>query len=287
MSINSEGQPWPQTLTHEDLEWPSSEQRVLVPFHEAVNRAETGALGGSVAFGSDGELYLLHAVDSADVASSESVREQSELQLDVRDEFDVPVTDVVEEFSPDVLDSFVDAYSITTAVIDEDQDVFTSRDGSARTKRCHTLVGTGMDAFESPSSILVPVASGPHSGLATKIAQSIARAYDCWIELFHVVPEDASQETETDARDLLAAYEHRLDDDVEVDRHVYEATDPADAIVEHSEYHSVTILGAPRKGKLRRFVFGSTVDDVKRNVGRGPVLTARRNGTGSALSRWL
>lgn len=284
MSINSEEQPWPQTLTHEDLEWPSSDQRVLVPFHEAVNLSETGSLGGSIAFGSEGELYLLHAVDG-DVDSIDQSRKISGLQLDIQEEFDVPVTNTVREYSPGVLDSVIESHSITTTVIDEDEEVFSSHARANGAKNCHTLVGTGMDAFEAPSSILVPVASGPHSGLATKIAQSIAKAYDCWLELFHVIPEDATEEAEDDAYGLLDAYEYRLDDDVEVDHHVYEATDPAEVIIEHSDYHSATIMGAPGKGKLRRFIFGSTTDDVTDNVDHGPVLTARRRTQNSAFSR--
>lgn len=286
MSINSDGQPWPQTLSHDDLEWPSSDQRVLVPFHEAVNLSETGALGGSIAFGADGELYLLHATDADDVDGIDASRERSGLKLDIQDEFDVPVTDCVREYSPGILDSAIESHSITTTVIDEDEEVYSESRASAA-KNCHTLVGTGMNSFDSPSSILVPVASGPHSGLATKIAQSIARAYDCWLELFHVVPENASQREKNDAKALLEAYEHRLDDDVEIDHLVYEAGESAEAIIEHSEYHSVTIMGAPQKGKLRRFIFGSTTDHVTDNVGHGPVLTARRRTQNSALSRWL
>jgi len=285
MSINSEEKPWPQTLAHDDLDWPTSDQRVLVPFHEAVNLPETSELGASIAFGSAGELYLLHAVDSDESDGSDAARELASVDLSVQETFGVPVTTTVREFSPGVLQSTIDAHSITTTVVDEDEESLSSNGGGP--KNCHTLVGTGMDAFDAPSSVLVPVASGPHSGLATKIAHSIARAYDCWLELFHVIPEGPSAEIQADANDLLEAYEYRLDDDVEVDHHVHEADDPAEAIIEHSEYHSVTVMGAPQKGKLRRFMFGSTTDDVTENVGRGPVLTARRKGAGSGLSRWF
>lgn len=289
MSVNSPDRPWPQTLAHEDLDWPADDQRVLVPFHEAVNLSETGFLGGSIAFGSDGDLYLLHTLDADAIERSEAVRKQSELELEVRDRFDVPVIDTVEDYSSGVLDSFVRSHSITTTVVDEEQERFFSRTRSreAVVRDSHTVVGSGMDQFDAPSSILVPVASGPHSGLATKVAQSIAEAYDCWLELFHVIPEDAPDEARADADRLLDAYEYRLDDDVDVDQHVYEAGDPADAIIEHSEYHSVTILGAPQKGKLRRFLFGSTTDEVTRNAEYGPVLTARRNVRESAFSRWV
>jgi nucleotide-binding universal stress UspA family protein len=285
MSINSEGKPWPQALAHDDLDWPASDQRVLAPFHEAVNLSETSELGASIAFGSDGELYLLHAVDPDEIDDSDTVRELAGADLSVQETFDVPVSTAVRECSRDVIDTAVDSHSITATVVDEDEKAFSSKAGTM--KNCHTVVGTGMDSFDAPSSILVPVASGPHSGLATKIAQSIARAYDCWLELFHVIPEDASAAVQADAHDLLEAYEYRLADDVKVDHHVHEATDPAEAIIEHSEYHSVTILGAPQKGKLRRFMFGSTTDDVTEKVGRGPVLTARRKGAGSRLSSWF
>ncbi|MFC7194261.1 universal stress protein [Halosimplex aquaticum] len=144
-----------------------------------------------------------------------------------------------------------------------------------------------MEAFESPSSILVPVARGPHSGLATRIAEAIARAYDCWMELFHVVPEDAPSEAERDADELLDAYQYRLDDDVDVDTHVLRASDPAEAIIEHSGYHSMTVLGAPEKGTLRRFLFGSTTDEVTQNTDAKPILTAHRNSADSFVSRWF
>jgi nucleotide-binding universal stress UspA family protein len=286
MSINSEGQPWPRALTHEELDWPTSDQRVLVPFHEAVNLSETGTLGGSVAFGASGELYLLHTVDPENVDGAAAARERAGLELEIREEFGVPVTTSVREYSRDVLDSFVDSRSITTTVVDEDEHVY-GGDASTAVKGCHTAVGTGMARFESPSSILVPVASGPHSGLATKIAQSIASAYDCWLELFHVIPEGASEDARDDARALLDAYEYRLEEDVEVDRHLYEEDDPAAAIIEHAEYHSLTVLGAPQKGKLRRFIFGSTTDRVRENVDHGPVLTAQREDVDSTFAQWL
>lgn len=289
MSINSAGKPWPQTLAHDDLEWPTDDQRVLVPFHEAVNLTETGLLGGSIAFGTGGELYLLHTVDPEAMPNRGAIREHSKLKLNVREEFDVPVIDTEREYSSGVLDSFVRSHSITTTVVDEAESSFFTHVGERErvAKDCHTVIGTGMNDFESPSSILVPVASGPHSGLATKVAQSIAKAYDCWMELFHVISEDASTEQADDASDLLDAYEYRLDDSVDIDHHVYRATDTADAIVEHSGYHSLTILGAPQKGKLRRFLFGSTTDEVKDNIDHGPVLTAYRNLSESKISRWL
>ena len=289
MSINSGDNPWPQVLSHPDLDWPTDEPRVLVPFHEAVNLTETGLLGASITFGTDGELYLLHAVDADDNEIPDRILDEAELKMEIRDRFPVPVHQTEQEYSPDLLDTFTSSNAITTTVVDREETSFFARDRDEKTvaKGCHTVVGTGMDTFESPSSILVPVAKGPHSGLASRIAEAIARSYDCWIELFHVIPEEASEHVEVDAEGLLEAYEYQLDDDVTVDHHVVRAAEPAEAIIEHSGYHNLTVLGAPEKGKLRRFLFGSTTDKVTENAKPGPVLTAHRNMDDSVISRWF
>lgn len=289
MSINSEDRPWPQVLDHDGVDWPADEQRVLVPFCEAANRTETSRLGASITFGSDGELYILHATGSNGLADAAELRHEAELELAVREEFPVPVTQFEDEYSTDLLDSFVESHSITATVVDREEEGFFARGRDERTvaSGCHTVVGTRMDAFESPSSILVPVAKGPHSGLATRIAEALARAADCWIELFHVVGEDATEREKADADALLDAYEHRLGDDLDVDHHVTEAAEPAGEIIEHAGYHDVTVLGAPEKGRLRRFLFGSTTDDVERDGESGPVLTVHRDTDESVLSRWL
>lgn len=289
MSINSDDRPWPQALGHEDLEWPAEEQRVLVPFREAVNEVETSLLGAGIAFGTDGDLYLLHAVDPDESLDASEIRRGAELKMDVQDEFGVPVVQAEKAYSSGLLDSFVDSRSITATVVDRAEEGLFSRgrDETTVAKGCHNIVGTRMDAFDSPASVLVPVAKGPHSGLATRVAEAIARAFDCWIELFHVVPEAATEREEADADRHLDACAYRLDDDVDVDYHVVRGSDPADEIIEHSQYHDVTVLGAPEKGKLRRFLFGYTTVDVKRDPETGPILTVHRNTDDSVLSRWL
>ncbi|WP_232686215.1 universal stress protein [Halobacterium zhouii] len=287
MSINSGDRPWPQVVGHEDLDWPADDQRILVPFCDAVNERETSLLGANITFGVDGELYLLYAPDSDGATSSDELRDEAEQKMEIRDRFSIPVTQTQLSYSRGLLDSFVDSHSITTTVVDRDETRFFSRgrDETTVAKGCHTVVGTRMDRFESPSSILVPVARGPHSGLATRIAEAIARAADCWIELFHVVPEDATEREEVDARNLLDAYDYRLDDGVDVDHHVVRASDPANEIIDHSGYHDMTIVGAPEKGKLRRFLFGSTTDEVRQDSESGPVLTVHRKTDESVLSR--
>ncbi|WP_336036525.1 universal stress protein [Halobacterium yunchengense] len=273
---------------HEGLAWPEDDPRVLVPFHEAINQMETSLLGASVASGSDGELYLLHAIGGGGTPNSDTLRDEAALRMRVREEFDVPVVQSEESYSSGVLQSLVESYGITTTIVDREQDGFFAR-GSDRPSAtdCHHVVGTRMDRFQSPSSVLVPVARGPHSGLATRVAAAVARAYDCRLELFHVVPEDASEDAVADADGLLDAYEYRLRDDVEVDHHVTRAPDAASGITEHSRYHDLTVVGAPEKGRLRRFLFGSTADEVTGDEASGPVLMAHRDTEEPVLSRWL
>lgn len=288
MSINSEDQPWPKTISHDDMDWPAADQRILVPFCDAVNETETSLLSASITVGTDGELYVLHTTDG-DGADSERIRDDAAVQMEVQDAFSVSVRQLEEPHSAGVLDSVVDDYSITATVVDRAETKFFSygRDEKTVAKGCHRIVGTRMDRFEQPSSILVPVAKGPHSGLAARIGAAIARAYDCWLELFHVLPEDAGESEAMDADKLLDAYESHLGDDVDADHHVITADDPADEIIEHSAYHDVTVLGAPEKGKLRRLLFGSTTTEVQEEGDSGPVLTVHRDTGESFISRWF
>ncbi|MCU4716685.1 universal stress protein [Halapricum hydrolyticum] len=289
MSVNSDECPWPQTLDHRDMEWPSENQRLLVPFREAANQTETSLLGASIAFGTDGELYLLHAVEADSNPDPDELRRDAETRLAIEQQFPVPIVERREEFSPGLLDTFVDACSITSVLVDTEEVSFFSRNGSDQADGldCHTLVGTGMDEFESPSTILVPVDRGPHSGIATRIAEAIATAYGSRVDLFHVIPEDASEDRKDDATKLLDAYSYRIDDRIDVEYHVLRDADPAAAIIDQSQQHDLTVLGAPEKGKLRRFLFGSTADSVVEGGDGEPVLVAHRNGTESLISRWF
>ena len=289
MSVNSDGCPWPQPLDHKDMEWPSEEQRVLVPFREAANRTETSLLGGSIAFGTDGELYLLHAVEADTTADPDTIRKDAEAKLAVKQAFQIPVVQRREAFSPNVLDSFVETHAITSVLVDAEEESFFHQGEADETAGldCHTLVGTQMDRFESPETVLVPVDRGPHSGIATRVAEAVATAYDSRIELFHVIREDATAQQRNDATKLLDAYSYRIDDDIDVTYHVEHDAEPARAIIERSERHDLTVLGAPEKGKLRRFLFGSTADSVVENAGSKPILVAHRNGTESLLSQWF
>lgn len=128
---------------------------------------------------------------------------------------------------------------------------------------------TGVDAVSvadpPPDSraVLVPVAGGPHSSLAVSVAGAFAASVDAHVELLHVVAPDAGDGRHTDGRELLTAARGRLPDGVGADTWLLEADDVAAAIREQSQYYGLTLLGAPRRGRLRRLVSPSPTDDVR------------------------
>lgn len=135
------------------------------------------------------------------------------------------------------------------------------------------VMANGSGDLDSLASILVPVAGGPHTDLAVRAGRALARHTDAWLELFHVVPEDADPATRDRAEKCLADAETGLQGFERYDTWCYEAPDPATAIAEQSRYYDAVVMGAPAKGRIRRLVFGSTVDAVDERV-EVPIVTA-------------
>lgn len=139
---------------------------------------------------------------------------------------------------------------------------------------CPVVVPIGPPLPDQASSLLVPVAGGPHSPVATRIAGAVASAHDAWIELLHVVTSDAPDRRDAADRYLAAARSRLVDTDC-VDTWVLEADSVPAAIVEQSRYYEATVIGGPRRSRLRRFLFGSTARRIQRRV-PGSLLTVWR-----------
>jgi len=138
------------------------------------------------------------------------------------------------------------------------------------------LVVNGKAGFETPPSILLPVAGGPHSGLVADVATTVATDCNAWIDILHVVDEDASPHKREQAETLVDDVYHRIARPESTTTWVHEATDTVEAIVEQSRYYGLTIIGAPTKGRLRQFIFGSTNTSVRKNAA-SVVLSVRNN----------
>jgi nucleotide-binding universal stress UspA family protein len=142
------------------------------------------------------------------------------------------------------------------------------------------IVVNGKTGFETPPSILLPVAGGPHSGLAADVATTIAIDCNAWIDVLHVVDEDASPDEREQAEALVDDVYHRIARPESTTTWVHEAADIVEAILEQSRYYGLTIIRAPTKGSLRQFIFGSTNSSVRKNAA-SVVLSARDNSPNS------
>lgn len=146
---------------------------------------------------------------------------------------------------------------------------------------CDTVVVNGRPGFDRGPSILLPVAGGPHSGLAADVAGRIAADAGAWVDVLHVVEEGATDRERERAEEYVEAASRRIGRPETTATWILEAEDLADAIIEQSRYYPLTVVGAPTKGRLRRFIHGSTNRSVRSNA-RSVVLSARNNtGTGS------
>lgn len=141
---------------------------------------------------------------------------------------------------------------------------------------CDVVVVNGRPGYEKVPSILLPVSSGPNSGFAADLAQAVATDCDAWIDILHVVDDDASTGRRDAAEELVDDVYHRIGRPETTTTWILEANDVAEAIIEQSRYYGLTIIGAPTKGRLRRFIFGSTNRSVRTNAG-SVVLSVRNN----------
>jgi len=138
------------------------------------------------------------------------------------------------------------------------------------------VVVNGRAGFEPPPSILLPVAGGPHSGLAADVATTIATDCNAWIDILHVIDGDAPPEKREQAESLVDDVYRRIARPESTTTWVHETTDTAEAIVEQSRYYGLAIIGAPTKGRLRQLIFGSTNTAVRKNAA-SVVLSVRDN----------
>jgi nucleotide-binding universal stress UspA family protein len=140
----------------------------------------------------------------------------------------------------------------------------------------------GRAGFRASASILLPVAGGPHSGLAADVAATIAADCGAWIDVLRVVDEDATARQRDRADDLVDEIAGRIARPETTTTWVLEARNATEEIVDQSRYYDLTVLGAPTKGPLRRLIFGSRNAAIRANAD-SVVLSARNNASRSGV----
>lgn len=259
-------------------------QVVLYPIFERHDNA-TFELAVDIAEGSNSELLILDLLSTEGELVDESQRVGRRLlQTHLDDNHAVDARVLFRETSAPVktVTSVARSHNVELIVFDEHtpESLATVLRGDV-VERVQSHVPTNTVTVshrtrnERLSSILVPIAEGPHSKLSVAIAGALAVSTDAVVELFHVSETINVDETERIAR-LFRTAKQRLPSGVDVDTWSLEESDVASAIIEQTEYYDVTIVGDPERSRLRRFISGSITDDVNADSAN-TVLTAHKS----------
>lgn len=267
-------------------------EHILVPLLTAAERALTDQLrvAASLARTSDGSLHVVNPVTES--RKPVKVYRDGLTDDDERELLDWAVPEGSSSASQmhggflsshrlisDIVHT-VETSDIDTLVVPSEADTGRIRPGLADRLalrvECNVITVNGRRGYEHVPSILLAVAGGPHSGLATDLARQIAADCDAWIDVLHVVDEDAPDHRRRQAETYVEGAFHRIDRYETTTTWILEADDVASAIIEQSSYYGLTIVGAPTKGRLRRFISGSTNRSIRNNA-RSVVLSARKN----------
>lgn len=172
----------------------------------------------------------------------------------------------------------------------EDVVLGTTIDPVLRRAPCDVLVekvGTQADGVES---ILLPVAGGRHADLAVEVAGAIASANDAALEVLSVLGHGTTTDDRETARKHVDSAASPLEGIVTVERTIREDDDVVAGIVAAATDHDLVVLGATRRGLLRRRLVGSIPRIVGSHVDLPVIMTRRprrRVLSVRALGRWL
>lgn len=268
-----------------------TKSRVLVPItSSSPDRAEKLAL--ALCEGYVADLYLINPHTVPDQTPLTIPEERMEQQREVSGE----VLSILREEEPSVdisggvrvghnLESLVtraaSAHNVDLIVLDTDMFSVESRLRRSKVRRiarkatCDVVVISGPGSVDDLRTVLVPIAEGPHSGLAIEVAVALLTSMDVWIDVLHIVSPSASEEDLEQAHQLLRDALDRFESE-RADDWLLEAEDVAETIIGESDQYSLTIMGTPERNRLKRFFFGSTTDSVvaDSNV---PVIVTWRN----------
>lgn len=176
----------------------------------------------------------------------------------------------------------VSAAEVDSLVVPSDSDAGRFRRGLvdrlALRADCDVITVNGRRGYGEVPSILLAVADGPHSDLATDVAARVAADCGAWIDVLHVVREDARDPASERADARVEEAAQRIGRPDSTTTWVLEAEDVAGAIVEQSAYYGLTVVGAPTSGRLRQLVLGSTNRAI-RSGARSVVISARTRPT--------
>jgi nucleotide-binding universal stress UspA family protein len=169
----------------------------------------------------------------------------------------------------------------------------------------------GANAGSDVDSVLVPTAGGPHAELAGRTGAAIARSENATCRLVHVIDPDADEGEREAAEERLAETAAAIDrsapetdaDETErketdelvaetettgrltVETELLEADDVTERVLEETEDHDVTIIGATRESRVHQMVFGTLPETIGRKARNVTIMARRRAGKTDGLAQ--
>ncbi|ADD07272.1 UspA domain protein (plasmid) [Natrialba magadii ATCC 43099] len=156
-----------------------------------------------------------------------------------------------------------------------------------RKATCDVLVKRIQTPQPTVDSILMPVAGGPHDGLALEMAAAIASKHDATVHLLHVRAETEPERSETAARELLRDAAREFESGTDLHRTVVVDDHVAGAITDRTVDHDITLLGVSRGGVIQRAVLGTISEAVGRHASGTVFLAKRYDPVPSRLQRLI
>jgi nucleotide-binding universal stress UspA family protein len=159
-------------------------------------------------------------------------------------------------------------------------------DKAALGDSCDTIIVTRINYQEEFDSVLVPIAQGPHSGLAIDAGVALARRNDASLELLHVYPSD-DEEAKKRGDAVLERGLDRVGSFEPVETTLRAAEEVPAAIIGATQLYDVVVLGAPREGLIQQFVLGTIPESVNARTD-GTMIIAHHGGAETTWhDRWL
>lgn len=303
MKINSPGRPYPIHPTPPGERSASTYSRILAPIVGENPSKGLPRLAVSLAT-DETEVVLLRPVSIPEqtpqrLASSQTEAHRAVLQ-DVMTE--LPETDVSIETAIQVGHGFEDIFThairnhgITTLLLPTTACEPTSITSLVRpdlgtrirqSTACNVVIVRGPDRVSDITSIVAAVAGGPHAELAVDVAAGLTGGFDASLDLVHVIEPDASTSRRERGTAYLDSAAERLGSLEQYETRLVEADDVADGILAESATSDLAIVGAPRRGRLRRFIHGSTTPRVQTAAETTVLTTHRREGERERLRPW-
>jgi len=284
---------------------PGRGHRILVPLSNPEHADQLVRTACTLARERDGEVLVMSALTVPEQTPLSEGRQYADEKrdvlreaLEVAEEENVPASGLIRiaHHASDAILNTVRQHEADAVLMGwrgrphqrSDVVLGTTVDRVLQEAECDVLVETFTEEGlpREAETILVPTAAGPHTDLAVEVAAALARGTDGLVRLLNVVDPDLPL---AERRKLRSALEGKAEalGDVEREIVLLDGEDVADAIVEETGRHDLTVMGATREGLLQQLILGAVPESVAARARSPLIMVKRYTGVVSRLKRWF